>query len=163
MKTFKLYSFSLFERQQDKVVQVPIEITDGLIINMENADKTWYIDAVFSKDKLAYFQQIKEDGRNVLVDVIITSKDNHPAAMITTIRTITELSDGVSVLFKAKLAQKKDDVIENVLRSLIEKGYKENELVATFSNQIRNEGKHSEETLNDLYFTLQQSGQYNLR
>lgn len=163
MKTFKLYSICLLEGKSGKVEQKPIPIEDGLIINMENKEKTWFIDAVVSRDQLDYFKHIHEQKRHILVDVIITSKDNHPAAMITSVKTITELSDHVSILLEAKLAMKKDDMIENVLEDLVKKGYTKESLLNEFRSQIENLSSHSQHSLDELYLSLQESGQYNLK
>lgn len=162
MKTFKLYSINLLEGQLGAVKQIPIEIKDGLIINMENKEKTWYIDAVFDREHLNYFKQLEEQGKHVLVEVIITSRDNHPAAMITKIDTITELSKHISVLFEGKLARKKGDSISNVLKLLVNEGHEGESLLSKFSDQIRTDAKYEQRALDNLYKTLKESGQYNL-
>ncbi|NEU30022.1 hypothetical protein GN156_04415 [bacterium LRH843] len=162
MKTFKLISICLFERKLEKVEKVPIEIKDGLIINMEDQEQTWYIDAVISNDHLTYFQHLKEEGKNVLVEVIITSKDNHPAAMITCIDTITELSEHISVLFEAKLAVKKDDVIENILTHLVNNGHLNKNVLPDVTDEFKNQTNHSKHRLESLFHELEERGQYNL-
>ncbi len=162
MKTFKLYSFCLLEGSLGKVEQKSIPIKDGLIINLENAEQTWYIDAVFSKDELDYFKRIHEQEQHILVDVIITSKDNHPAAMISSVQTITELSEHISVLFDAKLAMKKDDVVADVLEDLVKKGYTNGSLLSEFRGEMEKIAAHSQHSLDELYRSLQESGQYNL-
>ncbi|TWI56885.1 YwpF family protein [Halalkalibacter nanhaiisediminis] len=163
MKTFKLYSFCLLEGKSGKVEKKPIPIQDGLIINLENSEHTWYIDAVFSADQFDYFKDLHEQGAHILVDVIITSKDNHPATMISSVQTITSLSEQISILFEAKLAKKKDDVVENVLEDLVEKGYKEDSLLSEFRSKMENLAAHSQQSLDELYRSLQNSGQYNLK
>ncbi|KHF39714.1 YwpF-like family protein [Halalkalibacter okhensis] len=163
MKTFKLYSLSLLEGKGECVDQRLIPIHDGLIINMENSNQTWYIEAVISKDYCEYFKEIKENKGHILVDVIITSKDNHPAAMITNVQTITELSEHISVLLEAKLALKRDVIIEDVLKDLVKEGYSEEQLLTEFRNKMENLAAHPQSALNTIYRSIKESGEYNLQ
>ncbi|ARK31804.1 YwpF-like family protein [Halalkalibacter krulwichiae] len=164
MKTFKLYSLSLLEGKDGNVHQKLVPIEDGLIINMENQDKLWYIEAVVSGDYFSYFNSVKENQGHVLVDVVITSKGNHPAAMITNVHTITKLSnESISVLLEAKLALKKDDIIEDVLKELVQEGYSQEELLREFKNKMDNLATHPESALGTIYRSVQASGLYNLK
>lgn len=162
MKTFHLYSISLLQGQSGKVEHLPISMKDGLIINMENHEKTWYIDAVFDREHLAFFEKIKADNRHILVEVIITSPDNPPAAMITSIDTITELSEHISVLFKAKMTGRMDDAIRNIVKSIIAEGLKGEEILERFHCRMKNEPTYGKQTLNDLYKSLEEKGLYQL-
>jgi hypothetical protein len=163
LKTFKLYSLSLLEGNGECVDQKLIPIQDGLIVNMENQKQTWYIEAVISKEYTDYFKKVKENKGHILVDVIITSKDNHPAAMITNVQTITELSNNISVLLEAKLALKRDVIIEDVLKDLVNEGYSEEQLLAEFHNKMENLAAHPQSALNTIYRSIKESGNYNLQ
>ncbi|MDT8862993.1 YwpF-like family protein [Alkalihalobacillus sp. MEB130] len=163
MKTFKLYSLSLLEGKEGKVNQKLIPIQDGLIVNMENPSQTWYIEAVISEDYYDYFREIEEEERHILVDVIITSKDNHPAAMITKVQTITKLTESISILLEAKLALKRDVIIEDVLKDLVSEGYSEEQLLTEFHNKMENLAAHPQSALDTIYRSIKESGQYNLQ
>ncbi|MDV2686359.1 YwpF-like family protein [Alkalihalophilus lindianensis] len=163
MKTFKLYSLCVLEGKEGSIKQRAIPLKDGLIINMENEDRTWHIDAVTDSTHKPYFEKVKEEEGHLLVDAIITSKNNHPATMVTKVITITELSDGISVLLEAKLVLQKDEVIEDVIEDLVAEGLSGEELVSEFKERKNNLAAHSEKTLEEVYASLQQSGQYQLR
>ncbi len=162
MKTFKLYSISLLKGPVGEVQQIPISIKDGLIINMENPEKTWYIDAVFEREHLPFFHEVKMEEKHMLAEVIITSKDNPPAAMITKIDTITELSEHISVLFEANMASRRDDAIHDILKSLLDEGYQDSELLERFHCRLKNDPTHGKQSLNNLYKSLKKTGQYHL-
>ncbi|GAE34232.1 YwpF-like family protein [Halalkalibacter akibai] len=164
MKTFKLYSISLLEGKDGNVHQKMVPIEDGLIINMENQKQMWYIEAVVSEDYAEFFQRVKEKEEHILVDVVITSKDNHPAAMITSVQSITSLSNSkISVLLEAKLAVKKDDVIEDVLKDLVSRGFSEEALLEEFKTRMENLKAHPQSALGSIYRSIQQSGLYKLQ
>lgn len=163
MKTFKLYAISLLEKLDGKVQLKKIPIQDGLIINMEDQKQSWFIEAVFDEEHYNYFKEAYDEKRHVVVDVIITSKDNHPAAMITSIQQITNLKEGISVLFDAKLALKKDDIIRDVLKDLVVQGYTSEQLISEFQYKIEGLSTHSQHTLDELYRLLQAKGGYNLQ
>ncbi|GAE28338.1 hypothetical protein JCM9140_4558 [Halalkalibacter wakoensis JCM 9140] len=163
VKTFKLYSLSLLEGKEGEVNQRLIPIEDGLIINMENQSQTWFIEAVIDHEYYDYFKKVKENSGHILVDVIITSKDNHPAAMITKVQTISKLSKGISVLLEAKLALKRDVIIEDVLKDLVNEGYSDEQLLTQFHNKMENLAAHPQSALNTIYRTIKENGQYNLQ
>ncbi|WP_227936515.1 YwpF-like family protein [Alkalihalobacillus deserti] len=164
MKTFKLYSLSLLEGKNGNVHQKMIPIDDGLIINMENDKKMWYIEAVISQDYLKYFEDVKNQKGHILVDVVITSKDNHPAAMISSVQNITELAEqNISVLLEAKLALKKDDIIEDVLKDLVSRGFSSEALIQEFKNEMETLASHPKSALGTIYRSIQESGLYKLQ
>ncbi|WP_100405183.1 YwpF family protein [Bacillus solitudinis] len=162
MKTFKLYSLAILESVNGTVIQKPISVSNGLIINMENQEYIWYIDAVVSKEEELYFEQVQERKQNILVDVVITSKENHPAAMITSISAITKLSTGASILLEARLVLKKDDIIENMVENLVNEGFSGKTLFSEFKKRKENLAAHSQTTLDEVYRTLKESGKYQL-
>ncbi|MBP3949843.1 YwpF-like family protein [Bacillus suaedae] len=161
MKTFRLISLCLLDGKKGHVEQKIVPIEDGLIINMENP-QVWFIEAVVSKEYYPYFNSILEKNGNVLIDVVITSKENHPAAMITNVLSITELSEKVSVLLKGDLALKKDDLLADVLEDIVGEGVQGEKLLAEFSHRRANLSEFSERTLDELYQSLKEDGKYSL-
>lgn len=129
---------------------------------MENKAQTWFIEAVISNEYLSYFEQLKDEKKDLLVDVVITRRDNYPATMITQIAKITNLSEEISILLKANFVIKKDDVIEDVLEDLVEKGYTGNKLIEEFKERKENLLAHSQKTLDEVYNNLKESGEYKL-
>ncbi|ERN52393.1 YwpF-like family protein [Alkalihalophilus marmarensis] len=163
MKTFKLYSLCILEGSEGSIKQRAVPLKDGLIINMENEEHTWHIDAVMEESFKGYFEEIKQESGHLLVDAIITSKNNHPATMVTNVVTITDLSGGISVLLEAKLVLQKDEVIEDVIEDLVEEGLSGEQLVQEFKSRKENLAAHSENTLAEVYASLKESGNYQLK
>ncbi|GAE32347.1 YwpF family protein [Alkalihalobacillus hemicellulosilyticus] len=161
MKTFKLISLCVLDGKKGQVEQKIVPIEDGLIINMANPH-AWYIEAIVDKDQAKYFQMIYERRGNILVDVVITSKDNHPAAMITNVESVTPLSGQMSILLKGELAFKKDDLLADVLEDIVNEGFKGQELLEEFGNRRQNLIEYSQRTLDELYQSLRKGGRYSL-
>ncbi|TSB48139.1 YwpF-like family protein [Alkalicoccobacillus porphyridii] len=160
MKTFKLYALYLLAGDNETIRQEAIPLTDGLIINMENSERTWFIDAVVPKEFKTFFEGEQQANRHVFLNVIITSKDNHPAAMITSIETITELSEGYSIVFKGRIVLGRDDVLEDVLEDLLSDGHSTESLLERFKQRTENLDSYSDKTLNEVYKDLKESGKY---
>ncbi|MEK4566005.1 YwpF family protein [Alkalihalobacillus sp. FSL R5-0424] len=160
MKTFKLHALYLLAGDNESIRQESVPLKDGLIISMENKERTWFIDAVVSEEDMHFFEGEQKANRHVFLNVIITSKDNHPAAMITSIETIKKLSDGYSIIFKGRIVLGRDDVLEDVLEELLTDGHSTESLLERFKQRTENLESYSEKTLNEVYKDLKESGNY---
>lgn len=105
MKTYRLYSLKIINENAPSTIEQNIAIEDGLIINMEDLDKKWLIDAIIEKSDKPLFEAFNKDSFSV--EVIITSKDNLPAKMQVSIRNITQLSNKVGILLEGKMNKSK--------------------------------------------------------
>lgn len=161
MKTFKLISLHVLDGKSGRVEQKEVPITSGLIINMENP-YAWYIEAIVDKEEAKYFQMMYEKKGNILVDVVITSKDNHPAAMITNVESVTPLSKEMSILLKGELAIKKDDLLADVLEDIVNEGFTGQDLIQEFGSRRQNLIEYSQRTLDELYDSLRKGERYRL-
>lgn len=132
MKTFKLISLQVVE--EDELVE--IELEDGLIISQENDISTWLIEAYVKKSYDHYFQKLAKQDE-VIIQVVITKKENIPAAFQTNIMTIKQLDNHISILFQAKLKKSNNDYAEIVLKKLIDKGLAGEELLNEFKRIMR--------------------------
>ena len=134
MKTFKLVSLQVVEEEQ----LLDIELVDGLIINQENDQGQWMIEAYMNKSYYDYFQKIAEQAQDLIVQVVITKKANSPAAFQTKIMTIKLLENHISILLQGKLMKTNNDYAVVVLKNLIEKDFAGRELLDEFKNILRN-------------------------
>ncbi|MBY0122276.1 YwpF-like family protein [Bacillus sp. S/N-304-OC-R1] len=137
MKTFKLITLQVVE--EDSLVD--IDLIDGLIINQENEQNTWMLEAYVNKSYHDYFQELYEKGEDVIVQVVITKKENSPAAFQTKILTIKQVSDKISILFEGKLMKTNYDYAEIVLKKLIGQGLSSEELLQEFKKILREKPK----------------------
>lgn len=82
MKTFKLVALDLIEQKEEEVVQNNIPLIDGLIINREDDDNTWLMEAYTEHSYFELFTALQEYDE-ILLQVKITKESNEPATFIT--------------------------------------------------------------------------------
>ncbi|SDC54297.1 YwpF family protein [Shouchella lonarensis] len=155
MKTYKLHALQVIEEQDGHVKQRPIPLEDGLIINMENKERVWFVDAVVSASDVTSFEQIYEKGQHMLISVVITSKNNHPAVMFTSIESITDLNEGKGIVFKGKIIFGRDDVLKDVFKDLLKNDYNKDEMLGEFKRRVEQVEGYSEQTIQQLYHMYQ--------
>ena len=119
MKTFKL--ISLHVTGDHGLIEINLE--DGLIINKEDENRTWLLEASVSASYEDYFQSLLEDEKDLTLQIVISRKENEPAYYYSKLFHIRKLdSDSLSVLFKGSLNRSRSNYAEQVLTNLIEKG-----------------------------------------
>lgn len=132
MKTFKLVSLQLVEEKG----LVDIELDDGLIINKEDEKSSWLLEAFVDKSYLEYFKKRADDKDELTIQVVITKKENDPAAFQTKITSISELENHISILFEGSLRRTKNDYAELLLQDLLDKGYSGDSLIDEFKEKM---------------------------
>lgn len=135
MKTFKLISLQVVD--EDKLID--IELDDGLIINKEDEHSTWLLETYISSQYKDYFQQ--KSDQELVVQVVISKKENDPAAFLTTILSINDLENHVSILFKGQLKRSRNDFAEILLQDLLEQGLSGDDLMKEFKLKMRSRPK----------------------
>jgi hypothetical protein len=137
MKTFKLISLQIVEDDQ----LVDIELDDGLIISQENDQSTWLIEAYVNISYDDYFQKLAKQEEDLIVQVVITKKENSPAAFQTKIVTIKHIEDHISILLKGQLKKTNYDYAEIVLKKLIAQGLSGETLLNEFNQMMHSKPK----------------------
>ncbi len=133
MKTFKLVSLQLVE--EDGLVD--IELDDGLIINKEDEKSNWLLEAYIDKAYLDFFKKRADKGDELIIQVVITKRENDPAAFQTKITSINELEDHISILFEGSLKRTKNDYAELLLQDLLGKGFRGDNLLDEFKLKMQ--------------------------
>lgn len=136
MKTFKLNSLEIIENKEENIIENKIPLIDGLIINREDDDNQWVIEAYTTYDYIDYFKQLKEENYEIMIKVIITKESNDPAIFITSIIGINEIGENMNVLFKGTIIDHRNSEIEQMLKTLIDKNYQGEELFLKFKKLI---------------------------
>lgn len=136
MKTFKLKTLDIIQETGKDIIKDTIPLLDGLIINREDEQNRWVIEAYMSHSHFDYFNQLKEDGNTIMVQVKITKKNNAPATFITTIISINEIGDYMNILLMGTIVDRRKNIIENMLKKLIDEGYQGEELLLKFKEKI---------------------------
>jgi hypothetical protein len=136
MKTFKLKSLEIFDQKEEEILQHNIPLLDGLIINREDDQDQWTIEAFIEKSHLAFFKKLKEENDEIMLQVKITKESNAPATFITSIIGINEIGENMNILFVGTIVDRRINKIEEMLTSLIEEGYQGNDLLDKFKELI---------------------------
>ncbi len=132
MKSFRLISLHI--RDEDKITE--IELEEGLIINKEDASGGWLIEAFVAEKYVPYFEEACSQGQDILVQVVITKKENDPAAFKTRICQIKKINGFASILLEGQLSKIKNDYPAMLLEHLIEEGLDGEDLLDEFKKSI---------------------------
>ncbi|MFD2446736.1 YwpF-like family protein [Bacillus sp. CGMCC 1.16607] len=133
MKTFKLISLQVVEEYR----LVDIALVDGLIINKEDDLNTWLIEAYTDLSHQHLFQQAFDRQQDLIVQVVISKKENDPAAFQTKVSSVKKLDDRVSILFQGKLKRSKSNYAETLLDHLLDKGLSGDTLLMEFKDKMK--------------------------
>lgn len=132
MKTFKLKALEVIEKIDEEMIKNKIPLIDGLIINREDDENQWVIEAYIDYSYLDYFRTLKEKNDEVIIQTKITKESNAPAFFMTSVIGVNEIDASMNVLFKGKIIDRHKDEIEEMLGSLIEQDYQGEELLIQF-------------------------------
>ncbi|MCA1033439.1 MULTISPECIES: YwpF-like family protein [Bacillus] len=133
MKTFKLISLQVVE--EDGLKEIALD--DGLIINKEDEYSNWLIEAYTDKSYTRYFSDALDQQKELVVQAVITKKENDPAAFLTKVSSIKELENHISVLLEGSLKRTKSDYAELLLDSLLQSGMEGDVLLNEFKTKMK--------------------------
>src|SRR3954452_12852871 len=132
MKTFRLISLQVVE----ECGLIEIKLEDGLVINKEDENRTWLLEASVSTTYETYFQSLLDAGKKVTLQVVISRKENDPAYFQAKPLLLKKLSeDHMSLLFKGTI-NRSNNYPELLLANLIEKGLSGPALLAEFREKM---------------------------
>jgi hypothetical protein len=137
MKSFKLVALEVVE--DGNTVEIPLE--DGLIINKENENASWLLEAYTDLSLYDYFMKIHEGNREIIVQAVITKRENDPAYFQTKISSLNKFEKHISVLFEGRLRRNRSDYSELLLDSLLEKGLGGQALLEEFKDKMKRKPK----------------------
>lgn len=133
MKTFKVIETSILSQHESKLV--PIE--DGIIINQENASRSWAIELFTTKDLKPYFDDLVATQEIVEARVVISYPENEPAPFEVMAYSVKQVGDSISVLFRGTLKQARRKYAEGLLAELIEDGFEGDALLERFEKAMK--------------------------
>jgi hypothetical protein len=155
MKTFRLCSLTiLFDEapsEDEPMKGVSVPLVDGLIINKEEADKSWLLEAVVHKEWNDFFQEYLDTQQPLMAEVTITKKTNDPATLYCSISSVHELQDHLSVHIEGRIVAKKEDLSDMLLRSLLDEGYTGEDLYNEYRRRKSDRGKAIQSILSNAY------------
>ncbi|MDL4842173.1 YwpF family protein [Aquibacillus rhizosphaerae] len=136
MKTFKLISLDVLEKENNKVVAHSVPLLDGLIIDREDEKNQWVIEFLLNYSELDYFLELKNKNESILLRVKITKESNSPATFLSTFIEINDMGKHINVLLLSELFNKNKGMVETALKDLIEEGYEGDELLNKFKKRV---------------------------
>lgn len=137
MKSFKLISLEVVE--DDTTVEVPLE--DGLILNKEDDRSTWLLEAYTDLSLYDYFKKISDQKRDIIVEAVITKKENDPAYFQTKICSLIKFDKHISVLLEGRIRRNKSDYSELLLENLLQSGLEGPVLLTEFKEKMKSKPK----------------------
>ncbi|MDX8289035.1 YwpF family protein [Metabacillus indicus] len=137
MKTFRLVGLTIELEGENGASFDEISLSDGLIINKEDGENHWMIEALLPKEQNEYFELLSKQQDELRLYVTISKKTNKPAEIMANIKSIMVLEEHISVLFEGRmLARKSKSEPEKVLGDLLTKGIQGDELLHAFRQKL---------------------------
>ncbi|UTR14942.1 YwpF-like family protein [Salipaludibacillus sp. LMS25] len=166
MKTFRLCSLTiLFDdvpESGDELKGKEIPLVEGLIINKEEAEKNWLLEAVLTSDWKAFFTDYLANGQSFMTEVTITKRTNDPATLVCHVRSVNELEKHISVHLEGVLVVKKEDLSDILIKNLIEEGYEGEALYKEYRQRKKDRGRAIQGILSSAYEEVKEKGYYRM-
>jgi hypothetical protein len=137
LKTFKLVGLKIERKDREgRIEELPL--ADGLIINKEDGENSWLIEAFLSKRYRYYFEHVLQNKAELRLFVTITKKNNTPAQIIAKVRSIMTLEEHISVLLEGRMFTLRSAKVdaEKILHDLVAKGLTGKELLDSFKKKM---------------------------
>lgn len=136
MKTFKLNELQIVNYETETYEKKGIPLLDGLIINREEEDNQWLIEAYTDYEFLDFFRDYKEKYEELIIHVRITTESNELATCVTSIIELNEIGENMNVLLLGTMVDKRTAVLETILEELIEEGNRGESLLSAFKENL---------------------------
>ncbi|MFC7061399.1 YwpF-like family protein [Halobacillus seohaensis] len=135
MKTFKLVTLDIVEEKNEDITQRRIKLNDGLIINREDEQGHWVMEAYMENDYEKYFSRILTHSEELLVQVKISKSSNQPATFLAKVIDLNLIGNDMNVIFKGTMVDKRREHIEKMLKTLLDEGYQGDALLDEFKRR----------------------------
>lgn len=164
MKTFKLSSLMiLFDHEiknDEEIKGKQIPLVEGLIINKEEAEKNWLLEAVLDSEWEEFFQNYLETEQSFMTEVTITKRTNDPATLICMVKSVNKLEEHIVVHLEGMIVVKKEDLSDMLLKNLIEEGFSGDDLYQEFRKRKKDRGRAIQGILSNAYEQVKEKGYY---
>lgn len=136
MKTFKLVELLIVDYESDDYKTVSVPLIDGLIINREDKENRWFVEAYIKREWLDFFKKLEKHYKELIIHVRITTMSNDLATCVSSIIDINEIGENMNVLLLGTMANRRTTTVERILKELKEKGVKGKELLVELQKQL---------------------------
>ncbi|SES31991.1 YwpF-like protein [Salipaludibacillus aurantiacus] len=164
MKTFRLCSLMiLFDedlKSNEEIKGKEIPLVEGLIINKEEAEKNWLLEAVLDPEWEEFFREYKEKEQPFMTEVTITKRTNDPATLVCDVKSVNQLENHISVHLEGVLVVKKEDLSDMLIKNLIEEGFEGKALYNEYRKRKKDRGRAIQGILTNAYEQVKEKGYY---
>lgn len=136
MKTFKLIKLNVIHDLEEGFEKKSIPLIDGLIINKEDEENNWLVEAYLGPQQLDYFTEIHEKGEEFVLEAKISKTTNQPAYFLVKLINLNQIGEGFNVLFLGTIVDYKKEQVEQMLQNLINEGFQGEELLEMFKQRV---------------------------
>lgn len=136
LKTFKLVELLIVDYESDDYKTVSVPLIDGLIINREDKENRWLVEAYIKREWLDFFKKLEKHYKELIIHVRITTMSNDLATCVSSIIDINEIGENMNVLLLGTMANRRTTTVERILKELKEKGVKGKELLVELQKQL---------------------------
>ncbi|MDY0406040.1 YwpF family protein [Virgibacillus sp. 179-BFC.A HS] len=137
LKTFKLKKLRIVEGTGEELLYHHIKMIDGLIINREDDQDRWVIEAYTQMDQFPIFERLQQEREEFMLEAIITKENNTPVVFIGNLIGLNKMEENMNVLFMGKIVDQRKSKIESLLETLIIEGYQGESLLKAFKKRIQ--------------------------
>jgi hypothetical protein len=132
MKSFRLISMQIASESG----LTDIQLKEGLIINKEDESDNWLIEVFVDEGYIPHFEQACAEQNDIIVQVVITKKENDPAAFKSKVCNISKVNGSASILLKGNLTKIQNDYPAVLLEYLLDQGFTGEKLLKEFKEKI---------------------------
>ena len=136
MKTFKLKMLEIVDYDAEQYETKKIPLIDGLIINREDKNNNWLIEAYMEHEFESFFKELETKHEELILHVKITTELNDKATCLTRILSINKIGEKMNVLFLGNMIDQRTPQLEAYLEELIIEGNQGEELLEKFKEKI---------------------------
>lgn len=145
MKTFKLVSLQIVEQTGLK----DIKLIDGLIINKEDEQRKWLIEAFTDVMYYDFLHDLFVKETSFSVQTVITRLENDPAPFEVTICSVQKMNGRMNVVMEGKLSKSRNEYAAFILQELVASGLGGEELLDAFKNRLQVKQPSSDDKKSD--------------
>lgn len=124
------------KEQTEDIKKESISLIDGLIINREDENNQWILEAYLDRKYKEFFLEYLQNEDDLVLEAKITKSTNQPAVFLVKVIDINDIDENFNVLFKGEIVDHRKDQVEQMLKKLIEEGHQGDELLIQFKKRV---------------------------
>lgn len=133
MRTFQLKALTILEKtKENTIVRQNIPLLDGLIINREDENKSWIIEAYIEKKFQTFIDRFLSLNDILMLEVKISKETNDPALFVAKLIDHNSIFSNMNVLFKGSMIDQRNEKVKGYIENLLQRGYYGEEVMTKY-------------------------------